>query len=264
MKTKCLFAGFLAAVLLLAYPLSTIADATEAKLEINPALAEYHLETYVCADENGSLPLPEDGSLLNICFPTKLGGQTIDTIAPGGFRGCSYFRSVFLPAQIVNIGANAFADCAGLEYIVLMGRYNTDGMVLGDNWSGNATVVFGLIQKEAEEATEPTEATVPAESTEATNPTEETTPAESTEATNPTEETTPAESTEATDPTEETTPAESTEATDPTEETTPAESTEATEPGTEETKPAEQSAKPAAETIPVTEPTENPAETVSE
>lgn len=246
MNFKKIVAGTLVAGLLLTNPLYSFASAAETTLTANPLLAELHLDNPVTADETGYISLPEDGSLLNICFPSRLGETEIDTIAPAGFRGCSYFRSVFLPAQIVNIGDNAFADCAGLEYIVLMDRQNTDGMNLGKNWSGSATVVFGLVQQEeAASVTEPTEETTPATEPEAapaeTEGMDETVPAETTPATEPAAKVTP----------QETEPAE----TEGLDETVPAETTPATEPAAKVTPRV---TKPAAATAPA----ETTAETV--
>jgi len=252
MKMKHILAGTLVAGLLLTSPLHSVAAATEAQLLVNPILAELHLDAPVSADENGNVSLPEDGSLLDICFPSRLGETVIDTIAPEGFRGCGYFRSVFLPVEIVKIGDNAFADCEGLEYIVLIGRQNTNGMILGENWSGNATVVFGLVQQETEPATEEAYKEEPAaETLAATEPVQE----EPTEETECTEETVPEEATTETESDLEE-PAEETECT---EETVPEESTMETESDLEG--PAEET-KNNEETVPVESATATAEETV--
>lgn len=241
MNVKKLFAGTLVAGLLLTNPLYSFAAAAETTLTANPILAELQLDNPVSADETGYIAIPEDGSLLDICFPARLGDTVIDTIAPAGFRGCSYFRSVFLPLEIVKIGENAFADCPGLEYIVLMGRQNTDGMNLGENWSGSATVVFGLIQQEeatsaAEATTETTPATEPEAAPEETEGMDETVPAETTEA---------VETIPATEPAAEVIPQE----TEPATETVPAETIAETVPSETtaslETNPAEAPAEAA-------------------
>lgn len=199
----------------------------------NPQLEELGLASPQLLDENGSIPIPDDGTLLDIRIPEKIGGVTLFDIAPAAFDGTTCLRSVTIPAAITQIGAEAFANCSGLEYIILEDRANLEDLILGENWSGNATVVFGQVQGEtpADETTEPSE--------EVTEPAEETT--------EPSEEgIEPAE--EVTEPAEETTePSE--EGIEPAEETTePSESEEGMEPADETTEPSEEVTEPAAET----------------
>ena len=115
----------------------------------NPNLVELGLDTPSFLDSNGSILIPEDGTLLDICLPESLGEDTLNIIAPGAFSGTSCLRSIALPASIREIGQNAFADCPSLEYIVLLDRFDLGGMNLGENWSGDATIVFGLVQEQA-------------------------------------------------------------------------------------------------------------------
>lgn len=115
----------------------------------NPNLVELGLDTPSFLDSNGSILIPEDGTLLDICLPESLGEDTLNIIAPGAFSGTSCLRSITLPASIREIGQNAFADCPYLEYIVLLDRFDLGGMNLGENWSGDATIVFGLVQEQA-------------------------------------------------------------------------------------------------------------------
>ena len=176
----------------------------------NPQLEELGLASPQLLDENGSIPIPDDGTLLDIRIPEKIGGVTLFDIAPAAFDGTTCLRSVTIPAAITQIGAEAFANCSGLEYIILEDRANLEDLILGENWNGNATVVFGQVQEEtpADETTEPSE--------EATEPSEETT-----------------------EPSEE--------GIEPAEETTEP-SEEGIEPAEETTKPSEEVTEPAAET----------------
>lgn len=125
------------------------AETQELKLMLNPRLIELGLDTPSFLDSNGSILIPEDGTLLDICLPESLGEDTLNIIAPGAFSGTSCLRSIALPASIREIGQNAFADCPSLEYIVLLDRFDLGGMNLGENWSGDATIVFGLVQEQA-------------------------------------------------------------------------------------------------------------------
>ena len=134
------------------------AETQELKLMLNPRLVELGLDTPSFLDSNGSILIPEDGTLLDICLPETLGEDTLNIIAPGAFSGTSCLRSITLPSSIVEIGQNAFADCPNLEYIVLQDRFNLEGLTLGENWNGNATVIFGLVQETS--STESTEETV--------------------------------------------------------------------------------------------------------
>lgn len=137
---------------------SSEAETQEPKVMPNPMLVELGLDTPSFLDSNGSIAIPEDGTLLDICLPESLGEDTLNIIAPGAFSGTSCLRSITLPSSIMEIGQNAFADCPHLEYIVLQDRFNLEGLTLGENWNGNATVIFGLVQETS--STESTEETV--------------------------------------------------------------------------------------------------------
>ena len=137
---------------------STEVETQEPKFMPNPRLVELGLDTPSFLDSNGSILIPEHGTLLDICLPESLGEDTINIIAPGAFSGTSCLRSITLPSSIMEIGQNAFADCPNLEYIVLQDRFNLEGLTLGENWNGNATVIFGLVQETS--STESTEETV--------------------------------------------------------------------------------------------------------
>lgn len=138
---------------------SSETETQEPKLMLNPRLVELGLDTPSFLDSNGSILIPEDGTLLDIRLPETLGEDTLNIIAPGAFSGTSCLRSITLPSSIMEIGQNAFADCPSLEYIVLLDRFDLGDMTLGENWSGDATIVFGLVQEQAP-STESTEENV--------------------------------------------------------------------------------------------------------
>lgn len=118
--------------------------------EVNPAFEELVLENPTTADETGNITLSTDGSLIDFYFPTELSGEAITKITENAFRSCPYFRTVLIDSSMEEIGANAFADCEGLEYIVLLDRADTEDLNLGENWSGDATVIFELVAEESE------------------------------------------------------------------------------------------------------------------
>ena len=103
--------------------------------------------TQVEADENGDVPVDEH-TLVDFNFPSKVGDTELHSISDEAFKGCQYFRSVSIPREITEIGKDAFADCEGLEYIILEGRTNTDDMTLGENWNGSAQIVYELVEVE--------------------------------------------------------------------------------------------------------------------
>ena len=127
------------------------------KYVINPQLIELGLDVPQMMDEKGSIPIPQDGALLNILIPQKIGETVLFAIGPNAFDGITCLRSITIPSTITQIGSEAFAKCSGLEYIVLQDRFNLEGLTLGENWNGNATVIFGLVQETSSiESTEET------------------------------------------------------------------------------------------------------------
>lgn len=128
------------------------------KYVINPQLIELGLDVPQMMDEKGSIPIPQDGALLNILIPQKIGETVLFAIGPNALDGITCLRSITIPSTITQIGSEAFAKCSGLEYIVLQDRFNLEGLTLGENWNGNATVIFGLVQETS--STESTEETV--------------------------------------------------------------------------------------------------------
>lgn len=132
-------------------------EETKSLLLSNPKLEELDLTSPQPMDENGSIIIPEDGTLLNIRIPEKIGEITLFSIDPFAFDGTTCLRSITIPSTFTEIGEGAFANCSGLEYIVLQDRFDLEGLTLGENWNGNATVIFGLVQETS--STESTEET---------------------------------------------------------------------------------------------------------
>lgn len=116
------------------------------------------------ADENGDIQV-EDQALVDFIFPSKIGDTELHCISETAFVGCPYFHSVTIPKEITEIGKDAFAECDGLEYIILAGRSNTDDMILGENWNGTAEIIFGLIEVSADTDHDTTEEKGPQEDT---------------------------------------------------------------------------------------------------
>jgi hypothetical protein len=106
----------------------------------------------VYPDEDGTVALEED-ALLDIVLPETIRGKPVQAIGAGAFQGCEIFRTVTIPACVTEIGENAFADCPGLEAIILEGRADAEGLTLGENWSGDAAVLFGLVAQPDPEET---------------------------------------------------------------------------------------------------------------
>ena len=50
-------------------------------------------------------------------------------------------NNIIIPSNTTVIEAYAFADNSNLTTITIK-RANSDGMTLGNNWNGNATVVY--------------------------------------------------------------------------------------------------------------------------
>ena len=123
------------------------------------------LSIFVSTDDKGTVTIPESG-LLDFLFPEEIDGESVCRIGPGAFQGCSYFRTIVIPVSITEIGEDAFADCPNLEKIILLGRADDQDLILGENWSGDAEVIYELEQAEeelpadaVEETNEPMEAT---------------------------------------------------------------------------------------------------------
>ena len=165
----------MAALLLLSGVSQTRVNAAQTDGDLlNPRIEQLALTCSVEAEEDGTIYLPEDGSKIDLLLPTSLNGDALYRISDGAFQGMEYFHSVWIPDCITEIGANAFADCSGLEYIILLGRSDSEGMTLGENWSGDAEVIYELVKVEPvptePEETEPTEPEAPEETTTPTEP----------------------------------------------------------------------------------------------
>ena len=114
----------------------------------NPLLEEIDFTQPANIDNNGCITIPDAGILVDLIIPSEINGHAVTNLTANAFRGMSYFNTVRIPASITKIGADAFADCDGLKYIILQDRTSSDDMTLGQNWSGNAQVVFEKILKE--------------------------------------------------------------------------------------------------------------------
>lgn len=155
MKCKKLIAGLAALAVLgtatsAAYALGTNEMSTQdLPYKLENSEANEVIDVPVELDQSGSLELDDSGlddssSLLDFVFPSSIQGTEVTTIGAGAFQGCELFRTVTIPESITEIGENAFADCPNLEYIILADRVDDEGMTLGENWSGDAAVIFEL------------------------------------------------------------------------------------------------------------------------
>ena len=76
----------------------------------NPQLVELGLDVLQAMDENGTVPIPEDGTLLNIRIPEKIGETELFAIGPNAFDGITCLRSITIPSTITQIGTEAFVN----------------------------------------------------------------------------------------------------------------------------------------------------------
>lgn len=98
------------------------------------------LENPLVMSNDGTVEFGED-ELFDLILPATLNGEDFTAIPAECFRGCQYIRSVVLPKNVIEVGDNAFADCEFLETIYIIGHDDSD-MILGENWSGDANVIF--------------------------------------------------------------------------------------------------------------------------
>ena len=98
------------------------------------------LENPLVMSDDGTVEFGED-ELFDLILPATLNGEDFTSIPAECFRGCQYIRSVVLPKNVIEVGDNAFADCEFLETIYIIGHDDSD-MILGENWSGDANVIF--------------------------------------------------------------------------------------------------------------------------
>lgn len=71
------------------YDCETLTSLDLSKYIINPQLIELGLDIPQMMDEKGSIPIPEDGALLNILIPEKIGESELFAIGPNAFDGIS-------------------------------------------------------------------------------------------------------------------------------------------------------------------------------
>lgn len=122
----------------------------QTQTEAVPTAAEYvvtedtvmalGLENPCFVSKDGSVEI-EEGVLIDLVLPKELNEEELTSVAARSFAGCPYIRSVVVPETILEIGEGAFADCEFLETIFVIG-HNADDLTLGENWNGNAEVVY--------------------------------------------------------------------------------------------------------------------------
>lgn len=114
----------------------------------NPAADCAHLTNPAAADVNGNVILGTSNEvpLIDFIFPEYIDECQVKSIGDYAFKGCWVFKSVVIPLSVSAIGTEAFANCPNLERIILLGRADSSDMILGDHWSGNAEVIYGLIE----------------------------------------------------------------------------------------------------------------------
>lgn len=122
----------------------------QTQTEAVPTAAEYvvtedtvmalGLENPCFVSKDGSVEI-EEGVLIDLVLPKELNEEELTSVAARSFAGCPYIRSVVVPETILEIGESAFADCEFLETIFVIG-HNADDLMLGENWNGNAEVVY--------------------------------------------------------------------------------------------------------------------------
>ena len=104
----------------------------------------------VTTNAKGVVELQND-DLLDFLIPERIGGVPVDAIGAFAFEGCDLIRTVTIPATVTEIGAGAFANCPYLQAIILKDRANLKDMYLGANWSGDAQIVFSLMESQPSE-----------------------------------------------------------------------------------------------------------------
>lgn len=165
MKMKHLLCALLAVTVMSTSAISSAIASEPENKKASGASGQTHSEYVVSEDTaiNLSLENPcsfnKDGSvkfstdeLLDLILPKDLNGETLTTIEEKSFAGCPYIRTVVIPETITTIGDNAFADCKFLETIYVIGHAE-DNMTLGENWNGDAEVVFYADKDDEDNAT---------------------------------------------------------------------------------------------------------------
>ena len=69
--------------------------------------------------------------------------STLTTIGDYGILSVPY-KNVNIPINVISIGDYAFYGNTNSQTITLKGRTNTQGMNLGNNWKGNAELLFDI------------------------------------------------------------------------------------------------------------------------
>ncbi|MDE7121740.1 MAG: leucine-rich repeat domain-containing protein [Oscillospiraceae bacterium] len=72
--------------------------------------------TYVISDGQAVL-LQCDTSAESVTIPAEIAGNPVTSIAPGAFKYCRMLKSLDIPANILEVGDDAFDNCTSLERI---------------------------------------------------------------------------------------------------------------------------------------------------
>ncbi len=104
---------------------------------------QLELDNPVEANEDGRV-LIFDQAPIDFMIPEMINGEPVQRIGAGAFRGCEFFRTVVIPASVVEIGEYAFADCENLEQIILLGRSDLSDLTVHKHWSGGAEIIYGI------------------------------------------------------------------------------------------------------------------------
>ena len=93
-------------------------------IDVNGATLKYTADAQYKATITGAEALPADGILI-IPDTFRVGDTkyTVTAIGAGAFNGKTELKAVAIPTFVTNIGANAFAACTNLEWVVVR---NTD------------------------------------------------------------------------------------------------------------------------------------------
>ncbi len=100
---------------------------------------------------NGAISRVEiDADMETLSIPGKVGLLSVVEIGEGGFKGNSNLKNVIIPAEITNIGANAFSDCSKMENVLFDNPWTLTS--IGENAfqtnSGQLNFISGVSYKD--------------------------------------------------------------------------------------------------------------------
>lgn len=120
-----------------------IADEKAEELKKNPEAELFILGDNLISSADGKIYSSE--RTFSFVIPSEINGKEISRLKERFLFGNEEVTAVLIPSSIKTIGAEAFANCSNLTTIVLLGRSDIDDLDLGDNWSGDADVIFEFI-----------------------------------------------------------------------------------------------------------------------